>query len=130
MAEHQRRYVVRWLNERLTGRPERGDLLYELKRWLYEHRILIGHDRLLMLTMTMRACSIVLGRQSTHQMGDVFTKIVRLYAIGVHEGWLTLCNDAAVRHYARWPPSMSKPVNSTNLSGISRFSCRSEQRYR
>ena len=47
MAEHQRRYVVRWLKERLTGRPERGDLLYELKRWLYEHHILIVHDRLL-----------------------------------------------------------------------------------
>ncbi len=47
MAEHQRRYVVRWLKERLTGRPDRGDLLYELKRWLYEHRILIVHDRLL-----------------------------------------------------------------------------------
>jgi hypothetical protein len=47
MAEHQRRYVVRWLKERLTGRPERDDLLYELKRWLYEHHILIVHDRLL-----------------------------------------------------------------------------------
>ena len=47
MAEHQRRYVVRWLKERLTGRPDRGDLLYELKRWFYEHRILIVHDRLL-----------------------------------------------------------------------------------
>jgi hypothetical protein len=42
MAEHQRRYVVRWLKERLSGRPERGRLLHELKRWLYEHRILIG----------------------------------------------------------------------------------------
>jgi hypothetical protein len=38
---------VRWLKERLTGRPERDDLLYELKRWLYEHHILIVHDRLL-----------------------------------------------------------------------------------
>ncbi|HUL64683.1 MAG TPA: DUF4158 domain-containing protein [Burkholderiaceae bacterium] len=47
MAERQRRYVVRWLKERLTGRPNRGDLLYELKRWLYEHRILFVHDRLL-----------------------------------------------------------------------------------
>jgi len=42
-----RRYVVRWLKGRLTGRPERGDLLYELKRWLYERHILIVHDRLL-----------------------------------------------------------------------------------
>jgi hypothetical protein len=27
MVEHQRRYVMRWLKERLTGRSERGDLL-------------------------------------------------------------------------------------------------------
>ncbi|RZF26515.1 hypothetical protein EVC45_27785 [Paraburkholderia sp. UYCP14C] len=51
-------------------------------------------------------------RQSTHQMGEVCTKIDPLYAIGVHEGWPTLCNDAAVRQYARRcarrPPSISK----------------------
>jgi len=154
MAEHQRRYVVRWLKERLTGRPERGDLLYELKRWLYEHHILIVHDRLLK-RLIVKAGQDVEGsltdglvgafgdatldhwsrllaqpdndhaslqqwlwavplRQSTHQMGDVFTKIDRLYAIGVHEGWPMLCNDAAVRHYARRcarrPPAMSKRI--------------------
>ncbi|CAE6723466.1 Tn3 family transposase ISBusp1 [Paraburkholderia nemoris] len=47
MAEHQRRYVVRWLKERLAGRPNRADLMQELKRWLYEHRILIQQDRAL-----------------------------------------------------------------------------------
>ncbi|MGF6736062.1 hypothetical protein OKW50_008235 [Paraburkholderia youngii] len=47
MAEHQRRYVVRWLKERLSGRPNRADLMQELKRWLYEHGILIQQDRAL-----------------------------------------------------------------------------------
>jgi hypothetical protein len=47
MAEHQRRFVVRWLKERLAGRPNRADLMQELKRWLYEHRILIPQDRTL-----------------------------------------------------------------------------------
>jgi len=150
MAEHQRRYVVRWLKERLTGRPDRGDLLYELKRWLYEHRILVVHDRLLrrfiiragqdvgesltkgligaFADTTLNHWSRLLAqpdrdhgslqqwlwavplRQSTHQMSDVFTKIDRLYAVGVQQGWPTVCNEAAVRHYARRcarrPPSM------------------------
>lgn len=47
MAEHQRRYVTRWLKERLAGQPSRSDMLHELKRWLYEHRVLIPHDRAL-----------------------------------------------------------------------------------
>jgi hypothetical protein len=47
MAEHRRRYVLRWLKERLHGRPARGDLLHELKQWPYDHRIFISHDRLL-----------------------------------------------------------------------------------
>ena len=154
MAEHQRRYVARWLKERLTGRPGRGDLLYELKRWLYEHRILVVHDRLLrrfiiragqdvgesltkgligaFADTTLNHWSRLLAqpdrdhgslqqwlwavplRQSTHQMSDVFTKIDRLYAVGVQQGWPTVCNEAAVGHYARRcarrPPSIGKRV--------------------
>ncbi len=45
IAEHQRRYVIRWLKEQLTGRPERGQLTSDLKRWFYEHRIVIPPDR-------------------------------------------------------------------------------------
>ena len=156
MAEHQRRYVVRWLKERLSGRPERGQLLHELKRWLYEHRILIAHDRLLKrlivqavqgvevaLTDTLgRAfgASILDGwghllpqpegehgslqhwlwavplRNSTHQISEIFTKIDRLYSIGVHSRWPANCNDALVRHYARRcanrPPSVSNRIET------------------
>ncbi|WP_254615767.1 hypothetical protein [Cupriavidus basilensis] len=47
MAEPRRRYVTRWVKERLAGQPSRSELLHELKRWLYEQRILIQHDRAL-----------------------------------------------------------------------------------
>ncbi|WP_373686907.1 DUF4158 domain-containing protein [Paraburkholderia youngii] len=47
IAEHQRRYVIRWLKEQLTGRPERSQLISDLKRWCYEHRIVIPPDRTL-----------------------------------------------------------------------------------
>ncbi|WP_137910022.1 MULTISPECIES: Tn3 family transposase [unclassified Burkholderia] len=47
IAEHQRRYVIRWLKEQLTGRPERGQIPNDLKRWFYEHRIVIPPDRML-----------------------------------------------------------------------------------
>lgn len=47
MAEHLRRYVVRWLKERLSGRQDRSTALLDLKQWLYEYRVLIVHDRAL-----------------------------------------------------------------------------------
>lgn len=45
MTEHQRRYVVRWLREILAGRGGINGLLPELKRWFYEHQILLIADR-------------------------------------------------------------------------------------
>ncbi|HET9646529.1 MAG TPA: DUF4158 domain-containing protein [Burkholderiaceae bacterium] len=45
MTEHQRRYLVRWLRDTLAGRAGTGGLLPELKRWFYEHRILLIADR-------------------------------------------------------------------------------------
>lgn len=45
MRENQRRYVVRWIKEFLTGRPDTSSLLVQVKKWLYEHAILIPHDR-------------------------------------------------------------------------------------
>ncbi|WP_341315095.1 DUF4158 domain-containing protein [Paraburkholderia sp. IMGN_8] len=47
MTEHQRRYVVRWLKTVIMGRQDRTSLLQDLKRWLYEHRILLQRDRAL-----------------------------------------------------------------------------------
>ena len=45
MTEHQKRYVVRWLREALAGSTSGGSILPELKRWFYEHRILLVADR-------------------------------------------------------------------------------------
>lgn len=45
MTEHQRRYLVRWLKETLYGRPDTSTLLAQVKQWLYEHKILLAHDR-------------------------------------------------------------------------------------
>jgi hypothetical protein len=49
-------------------------------------------------------------------MAEIFTKIDRLYAIGVHSHWPANCNDALVRHYARRcanrPPSVSNRIET------------------
>ena len=45
LSEHQRRYVVRWLREALAGGSEHGSLLPDLKRWFYEHGVLLVADR-------------------------------------------------------------------------------------
>ena len=72
MAEHQRRYVVRWLKERLSGRPNRADLMQELKRWLYEHRILIQQDRALkpLLVQAARDIETALGASLLQAFGE------------------------------------------------------------
>ncbi len=154
LAEHQRRYVMRWLKERLAGQPNRSDMLHELKRWLYEHRVLIPHDRALKRLISqaveiseasltdalvlaygeapLDAWSALLPRpegnqaslqqwlwavplrSSTHQMGELFDKIERLYKLGIQHRWPAVCNEAVVRHYARRcanrPASISKRV--------------------
>ena len=45
LSEHQRRYVTRWLREALVGSGSSGSLLTDLKRWFYDHRILLIADR-------------------------------------------------------------------------------------
>ena len=154
MAEHQRRYVTRWLKERLAGQPSRSELQHELKRWLYEHRILIPHDRALkrMISQAVAASEAALTnalllaygevsldawdtllagpegdrpslqqwlwsvplRTSTHQMGELFDKLDRVYKLGIHRGWPAVCNEAIIRHYARRcanrPASVSKRI--------------------
>ncbi|UBM07889.1 Tn3 family transposase [Cupriavidus metallidurans] len=72
MAEHQRRYVMRWLKERLAGQPSRSDLLHELKRWLYEHRILIPHDRALkrLISQAVEASEATLAEALVQTYGE------------------------------------------------------------
>jgi hypothetical protein len=55
MSEHQRRYLVSMLREELQRTLERDRLLMFARRWLYEHRLIIVHDRML---RTMIATSV------------------------------------------------------------------------
>lgn len=68
MTEHQRRYVVRWLRETLTGRASASGLLPELKRWFYDHRILLIADR------ELKRFIIRATRDQEAQLLDALTK--------------------------------------------------------
>nr|WP_269502697.1 hypothetical protein [Burkholderia sp. IMCC1007] len=70
MAEHQRRYVVRWLKERLSGRQDRSTALFDLKQWLYEHRVLIVHDRALQQLIVQAVQDVEAAL--THRLEAVF----------------------------------------------------------
>jgi len=45
MSEHQRRALVRLLGDEVSRCADRDQLLVFARRWLYEHRLLIVHDR-------------------------------------------------------------------------------------
>jgi hypothetical protein len=45
MSEHQRRALVRELREEVARCANREQLLVRARQWLYEHRLLIVHDR-------------------------------------------------------------------------------------
>ena len=45
MTEHQRRALVRLLSDEVSRCADREQLLVYARRWLYEHRLLIVHDR-------------------------------------------------------------------------------------
>ncbi|MEM5331707.1 DUF4158 domain-containing protein [Paraburkholderia sp. JHI2823] len=72
MTEHQRRYVMRWLKAELSGRQDRNGLLHELKRWLYEHRILLPRDRTLreLIVQAIRDVEATLTGELTQAFGE------------------------------------------------------------
>lgn len=128
----------------------------DLKRWLYEHKILIAHDRELKRLIanainihedklestlqgniganTLELWARELGSNiegqenlqhwlwsvplsnSTVQMGELCSKIDRLYTLKVQTNWPTEVNEIMVRHYARRcadrPPSISKRIKT------------------
>jgi len=45
MSEHQRRALVRELRDEVARCADREQLLVRARQWLYEHRLLIVHDR-------------------------------------------------------------------------------------
>jgi TnpA family transposase len=70
MTEHQRRYVVRWLRETLAGRAGGILLLPDLKRWFYDHRILLVAERELR--------RLIAGAQRDHE-AQLIDGLVRAY---------------------------------------------------
>jgi hypothetical protein len=45
MTEHQRRALVRLMSDEVARCADREQLVVFARRWLYEHRLLIVHDR-------------------------------------------------------------------------------------
>lgn len=78
MTEHQRRYVVRWLRETLTGRADSGSLLPDLKRWFYDHRILLVAERELK--------RLIVGAQHDHE-AQLAEALVRSYGASRLAEW-------------------------------------------
>lgn len=72
ITEHQRRYVVRWLKAAISGGHDRKGLKHELKRWLYEHRILLQRDRALneFIVQATRDVEATLADALTQAFGD------------------------------------------------------------
>lgn len=72
MSEHRRRYLVRWLKELMMGRPDTSTLLMQVKTWLYQHRILIVHDRELkrLIQSAIQAHEGKLEQALSIQLGD------------------------------------------------------------
>jgi hypothetical protein len=95
LAEHQRRYVIRWLKEQLTGRPERGQLMNDLKRWFYEHRIVIPPDR------TLRQFVV----QAVHDIEDSLREMLeRAFGADRLASWARLLGQPHKEHTSlqRW----------------------------
>jgi hypothetical protein len=47
MSEHQRRALVRVLRDEVLRRADREQLLAHVRQWLYEHQLIIVHDRVI-----------------------------------------------------------------------------------
>ena len=47
MTEHQRRALVRVLRDEVARSADRERLLLQARRWLYDHKLLIVHDRVI-----------------------------------------------------------------------------------
>lgn len=58
LSEHQRRSLVRILRDEWARRADRDHLVAFARRWLYEHRLLIVHDRALRTMITAAATQL------------------------------------------------------------------------
>ena len=86
MSEHQRRALVRLLGDEVSRCADRDQLLVVARHWLYEHRLLIVHDRAI---RTLIAAALV------HLEAETAAQIRAEVQPGVLERW---CQAVAHPH--------------------------------
>ena len=86
MSEHQRRALVRLLGDEVSRCADRDQLLVFARHWLYEHRLLIVHDRAI---RTLIAAALV------HLEAETAAQIRAEVQPGVLERW---CQVVAQPH--------------------------------
>jgi hypothetical protein len=79
-------------------------LLHELKRWLYEHRILIAHDRLLKRLIVQAVQDVEVALTDT---------LTRAFGVSTLDDWATPPSSARWR--ARQPATLAVGRSSSQL---------------
>jgi hypothetical protein len=97
MTAHQRGALVRPLRDEVAGCADREQLLAHARRWLYEHRLLIVHDRALRALVTTA---------SRELEADVAATIRR--TVGPAQGMSTQLMRGPMRQLAREPHTTSQ----------------------
>lgn len=92
MTEHQRRSLVSRLREELECTLNRDRLLLFARRWLYEHRLLIVHDRMLrkMIAASVQQFETDLAAAIQASVGDALLARWRASLTAEHSSGLTV----------------------------------------
>ena len=106
MSEHQRRYLVSRLREELRRTIDRDRLLLFARRWLYEHRFVIVHDRMLrkMIVASVQQFETELAASMQASVGEALLERWRASLTGEHGSGLTVQTwlwAAPARHSTR-----------------------------
>ena len=92
MSEHQRRYLVTMLRDELAHSADRDRLLGFARRWLYEHRLLIAHDRALrkMIAAAIAQFEVELNDQIRGNVTEVLLTRWREQITSAHRSGVTM----------------------------------------
>ena len=92
MSEHQRRYLVTVLRDELAHSADRDRLLGFARRWLYEHRLLIVHDRALrkMIAAAIAQFEVELNGQIRGNVTEVLLTRWREQITSPHRSGVTM----------------------------------------
>ena len=116
MTEHQRRALVRSMSDEVARCADREQLVVFARRWLYEHRLLIVHDRAIRALIatalarfeaeTSASIRSVVPSDTLEQWGRM---IAQPHATGVtHQSWLWA---APARHSTRQISEVLERIN-------------------